>query len=268
MARQRTRSAWERAAYSVRVRLRLLAGDERILPDFLILGLPKCGTTSLYADLCRHPGVAPALRKEIYYFTGRFRNGERWYRAHFPRSAERDRALAAGRALVTGEATPNYFGNATARDRIRAALPDARFIVLFRSPAARAYSYHQHRSRRGVETRPFAEAVEAEGFGDSPTGPYLGGGLYARDLRPWLGQFPREQFLLLNAEAYFRAPEPTLERVHAFLGLPHCPAPAQPRLNAGAYPPADPALRQRLRDYFAPHNRDFFELIGEKWDWE
>jgi hypothetical protein len=79
----------------------VIAADRR-LPDFIIIGAQKGGTTSLYDYLTQHPDVEASVRKETHYFTFRYRYGARYFRAHFPRRR------ADGRATLTGEATPYY----------------------------------------------------------------------------------------------------------------------------------------------------------------
>ena len=76
---------------------RYLSADLRSMPDFVIVGAARSGTTSLYRWLGSHPDVAPAWKKEIHYFDEHYGRGMRWYRAHFPFRR---------RGRVTGEATP------------------------------------------------------------------------------------------------------------------------------------------------------------------
>src|SRR4051794_39950057 len=86
---------------AARVLVRRPTSSQRALPDFLIIGAQKSGTTSLYDYLCQHPQVRPAMTKEVHYFDFNFTRGTRWYRSHFP--------LGVGsRNWVTGEATPYY----------------------------------------------------------------------------------------------------------------------------------------------------------------
>ncbi len=63
---------------------RNLTSPLRTLPDFLIIGGQKCGTTSLYDFLIHHPGVIPATKKEIFYFSNNYEQGIHWYSSHFP----------------------------------------------------------------------------------------------------------------------------------------------------------------------------------------
>ena len=67
------------------VPLRTLDADRRSLPDFVILGAQRAGSTTLYRALVGHPQVRRALLKEIHYFDLNYERGLRWYRAHFPR---------------------------------------------------------------------------------------------------------------------------------------------------------------------------------------
>src|SRR5581483_4847486 len=115
------------------------------LPDFVILGTQRGGTTSLYRWLVSHPDVAPAMKKEVHYFDDHYHHGLRWYRAHFP-------VRRAGR--ITGESSPYMLFHPLAPERAAADLPDrTRFIVLLREPAESAISqYWQWRRRRLWET--------------------------------------------------------------------------------------------------------------------
>lgn len=116
----------------------------RIVPDFLVIGSRKCGTTSLYQYLSDHPCVLPAMSKEVFYFGDNYDRGERWYRRHFPLGVERRLwSWWRGSRVLTGEATPNYFNLHDAPDRVRALNADVRLIVMLRDPVAAAYSAYQ-----------------------------------------------------------------------------------------------------------------------------
>ena len=96
-----------RASLFVRRNLRLMNPEGRVLPDFLVIGAQKCGTTSLQRYLNEHPGVQPAFKKSIQFFSVTYDKGVDWYRAHFPHEDEMQGGPVNGRCL-TGEATPNY----------------------------------------------------------------------------------------------------------------------------------------------------------------
>src|SRR5687768_13237463 len=100
----------------------------RRLPDFLIIGAQRGGTTSLYRYLTEHPEIDPAVRKEIHFFSRHHEQGLDWYRAHFPRRDE---------SSLVGEASPNYLVHPDVPARVAAALPRVKLIALLRNPVDR-----------------------------------------------------------------------------------------------------------------------------------
>jgi hypothetical protein len=260
---------------------RVATGPFRVLPDFLIIGAPKCGTTSLYHYLVRHPSVEPAFRKEVRYFNKSFERGTSWYRAHFPAVPYRFavRAFTRRRVLV-GESTPLYLFDADVADRVRALLPAAKLIVLLRDPVERAYSGYQMEVRNGREKHSFIEAIEREadrlrregneGVGYKATNGgapewrsgYLARGMYADRLAEWFRLFPREQFFIVTSEDFFSDTNRVFAQVIDFLGI----EPWQPdqfkQYNAAKYSSMEPAARRWLIEYFTPHNERLYRLLG------
>lgn len=107
-----------------------VTADVRMRPSFLIAGAQRCGTTSLFRMLAKHPDVRPpAITKGIHYFdtADRYARGPRFYAAHFPL------ALGSG-PKVTGEASPYYIFHPLAAQRIAQELPGVKVIVLIRDP--------------------------------------------------------------------------------------------------------------------------------------
>jgi hypothetical protein len=265
--------------------LRVATSGIRVLPDFIIIGAQKCGTTSLYEYLAAHPAVAPAARKEVHYFDRGFRRGRAWYRAHFPTVPYRlvSEALTRQR-LVVGEASPMYLFHPQVPRRVRALLPDVKLIALLRDPVERAYSQYHHRARRGKEPLPFSDAVvrEADRIAAGLVGlqrdetyasrihrhvSYLARGIYADQLARWLRVFPREQLLILTSEEFFSDTPRVFSQVLEFLGLPPW-APAQfNAFNPGTYSDMEPSMRRWLVEYFAPHNERLYQLIGRDLGW-
>lgn len=265
-----------RTARAARLLGRAATAPLRALPDFIIIGTQKGGTSSLYAALAGHPRVAPAPRKEVHFFD-RHHRSLLPYRRNFPLRRR-------GRPL-SGEATPYYLFHPLVPERVRAAVPGVRLISLLRDPVERAYSHHAHETRLGFEELPFREAVEAEGrrlageeerLRRDPSyrshahrhHSYLARGVYVDQLLAWRRYFPAEQMLVLGSEALFEDPAGTLQKVLAFLGLEDPPALALPERNKGSYAaPLDPALRDRLRDYYRPHNERLYEYLGRDFGW-
>src|SRR5215210_506392 len=130
-----------------------------VLPDFLILGTEKGGTSTLYWTLCQHPLIEPATKKEVHFFDSRkwFEKDVRWYRSQFPALPPGD-----GPKTVTGEASPYYLLHPHTPRRAFVTVPEAKLIALLRNPVDRAYSAYRHKVRRGQETLSFEEALEEE----------------------------------------------------------------------------------------------------------
>lgn len=269
------------AAYRARLALNLLDAHQRTLPDFVIIGAQRSGTTSLFNTLARHPRVAPALRKEVHFFDIHYPKGLRWYRAHFVHQEQKERE-----GLLAGEATPYYLFHPLAPQRMAQHLPNARFIVLLRNPIDRALSHYHHIRRYGLEPLPtFEQAIAAEqerlkgqeelllsgGLSYSPAHQnfsYLARGIYAAQLRRWFQYFPKERFLILRAEDFFASPGQVWPDVLTFLGLEQWTPPRFPVEDRLLYSQIPSETRNRLREFFMPYNQELYALIGRDMGWE
>ena len=247
-------------------------------PNFVIIGAPKSGTTTLYHRMCRHPRILPALHKELFYFTGRnYAAGRFWYRRHFPTALER-------RGKITGEATPTYLFDPLAPPRARAEIPHAKLIVVLRNPIDRAYSEYHMRLKNHRESMTFEDALDCEerrvaGHWDLaardpshvPYGAlwhsYAGHGIYADALARWRGLFDPRRMLVLDSADLRSRGQQTLDSVFEFLGLEPCDV-GDENLNEMAYPPMAPSTRRRLADFFRPHNERLYEMLGRRFDWD
>jgi hypothetical protein len=241
----------------------------RQLPDFIIIGTQRGGTTSLYRYLTAHPDVGSALRKEVHFFDRYFEKGMNWYLAHFP---------VRGEAPVVGEASPYYLFHPHAPERARAVVPHARFIALLRNPIDRAYSHYQMRARKGLESLSFEDAIdkEAERLSSSADpasstwrhSSYIRRGLYLDQVERWMSVFPREQILIIKSEDFYSDPERVFLETLAYLGL----RPWSPRnfreYHLAEYPDMAPATRKRLAEYYAPYNQQLYTLLGRDLGWE
>ena len=258
----------------------------RALPDFLIIGAAKAGTTSLYAYLCAHPAVIEARRKEVNFFADNFGRGRGWYRTHFvttPYLAWR-RARQRQR-VITGEGTPFYMTHAAVPPRVASVVPDAWLVVVLRDPVDRAYSQYQHAVRLGQEALSFEDAIAAEparraqlverhGADAAQYVPefnfvsYVNLGLYADQLAPWLEVFPREQLLVVRSEDLFAEPRNVLREAFGFLGVGQWDAPHDFAVyNAGKRSGLEPATRAQLAAEFAEPNQRLSELLDMDFGW-
>ncbi len=244
-------------------------------PDFLIIGTQKGGSTSLYRYLTAHPKIRSAAIKEIHYFSYHHACSESWYRAHFAPSFWLN-----ARGLQTGEASVSHLHVPGAAQRVAAFAPDVKLIVMLRNPVARAFSHYQMSVKQGHETLSFREAVALEperlqterkllgddAFSHGPSHryhSYVLRGHYAEQLERWFAHFPREQFLVLSSESFFKNPEDTYHDALGFLDLPEIDLPSYRQLNraAEARPAFPPDLREQLEGYFAPHNARLEALL-------
>jgi hypothetical protein len=276
-----------RTYYYGRNQVARASGRGRLLPDFVIIGAARAGTTSLYSWLCQHPFVAPASRKEVNYFDYNYYRGEGWYRTHFPVAREREEFAAShGRPFLTGEASPAYMSHDWAPGRLARGLGDAKLLVTLRNPIDRAYSQFQLSRREGEEPfDSFAHAIAAEDerlepelartkadrrYKSWPIGcwSYKLRSRYAEQLERWFALFPREQFHILTLEDLAADPQRTLNAVDEFLGLAPHHYEGLKALHVATYDPVDPEVRAQLSEYFRPLNERLYELVGRDLGWE
>ena len=247
----------------------------RPLPDFLVLGAQKAGTTALYAYLRWHPGITGPSWKEVSFFDRHWWRGPAWYRGQFP--------LRTGSRLV-GEASPSYLFHPLAPERVRALVPEARLVALVRDPVARAYSHYQHEVALGREPLSFEDALAAEpertrgeeaklvadpkafsrAWWDHT---YVARGLYADQLERWLEVFPREQLLVVRSEDLGERPGETYAEILAFLGAAPHALREYPRIFGREYADMPPETRLTLAARFAEPNRRLEALLGRDLDW-
>jgi hypothetical protein len=274
-ARERLESAQDRLTTP-------LSGESRVgtLPDFVVIGARKCGTSTLYYLLTQHPQVERAVRKELHFFDNHFDRGVEWYQQCFPSPRWED-----GRKTITGEATPKYLFHPAVPERVATVIPQAKLIALLRNPVDRAYSHYHGEARHGRENRSFEEAVEAEkerllaeggeasghksgADNTSPPFGYLAGSIYVDQLQRWSMFFGEEQLLVLKSEDFFEHTAENLERILDFLGLPDWKPETLEARNEGTYSrDMDPETRRQLEEYFEPHNQRLYEYLGVNFGW-
>jgi hypothetical protein len=246
----------------------------RPLPDFLILGAQKAGTTALYAYLRWHPQITGPSFKEVSFFDRHYVKGERWYRAHMP----------VRRRSLVGEASPSYLFHPLAPERVAGMLPGARLIALLRNPVDRAFSHYQHEVALGREPLSFEDAVdredermqgELERMLRDPSYfslawwnyTYVARGRYAEQLERWFAAFPREQLLVLFTEELSADTAATYRRVLDFLGVTARDLESYPRIFDRDYADMNPGTRARLDKEFEDPNRRLASLLGRDLPW-
>lgn len=202
------------------------------LPNFIIAGAAKCGTTSLWHYLSQHPDVfLPRRRKELHHFAADAvranASGPGDSRAVEDLCATWDEYVSqfaeAGEQRAVGDVSPSYFAYPDSALEIRARLGNPRIVLILRDPVQKAFSQYSHLLRDGRETLPFWEALQAEperrakGYG--ALWRYVGGGRYAEPLARFIEVFGRDQILVLFFEDLVRDPAATMRQLFAFIGV-------------------------------------------------
>ncbi len=180
--------------------------DQGRLPDFIIIGAMKGGTTSLQAMLGAHPDIFVSREKELHFFTEAMNlgRGEAWYRRQF-----RTRARLCGEASPTYSAWPRHAGVA---ERMRALIPEARLIYCVRDPIDRALSQYRHALDAGRERRPIDEGILRE--------PFLRQSRYDTQMLRYLeAGWPEARIHVVQSEAMRTHRAETVAGVLAFLGV-------------------------------------------------
>ena len=221
------------------------------LPDFIIAGTQKGGTTWLEHNLNRHPQVCTP-RRQLHFFDREWDRGLDWYREQF---------ASCSRAPVIGEKTTEYLDtlhcDRTAQ-RIATTLPDVKLIFMLRDPVDRAISAVRHHVNSGLEKVPRdldrllhgdADLGEGKGFR------YLERGLYAQQIATFLHHIPAQNMLsIVLEEDVKRTPERTWSRVSEYLGLDPLPALALDR-KVNVLRLSRPALDASRLLYSVPYAR-------------
>lgn len=256
----------------------LVSSSLRTLPDFLIIGTKRGGTTSLWFALVGHPDVAPLFPpaqelKSAHYFDIHYERGINWYRSFFATTRwVRAHEKRTGRRAVTGEASPYYMFHPLAASRISKDLPKIKLIVSLRDPVERLWSHYHERLAGQTEMLGINEALDAEdrrlaGEADKiiagqpryysfhhDLSSYLARGRYLEHLSSYLVRFAPHQLLILRAEDYYSDQVGELSKLSTFLGIAPFGQSRQPahynRLPRSSMPEV---LRSRLVDYYRPH---------------
>lgn len=266
-----------------------------MLPNFLIIGAPRAGTTWIDKNLRDHPDVLMAATKEVHFFDRHYERGMEYYESHFRHWN--------GQAAV-GEATPAYLhGQFTSNDVPRLVhrhLPDVRLIASLRNPVERVYSeYWNVRAK----DRDNARLSFEEKIARRPE--FLREGLYYEQLQRYLELYPRERLLILFYEDLAADPDAFMRGIYRFLGVDpdfrssfadvkvnravgkkylarsrllwlgtqlltrmrlHGAAELVQKLNAPKVPTMHPETRRRLVEFYRPHNEKLAQLTGRNLD--
>jgi Sulfotransferase domain len=245
------------------------------LPDFIIGGAPRSGTTWLYELLARHPDVwmAKPLKPEPKFFLvdHMYAKGLSFYADTWFAGARPDQRA--------GEKSTDYLESAVAAERIARDLPHVRLVFILREPADRAYSNYLWSRMNGIETDSFenALALEEERERTLPERwkfarpfSYFSRGLYADLLQPYFARFRDDQILVVKFEDIITSPASLAVRVQSFIGVDARPDDAaglgviNPSLKEG--PPVAAETFHALLGRYAEPNRRLAEMLGDRFE--
>jgi hypothetical protein len=268
--------------YFIKFSINFIYSRKRTRPSCLILGTQKGGTTSLSYYLNQNPNTAKAIKKEIGYFNQFSLKNSLWYQTHFPL-----RSTAHNKFIF--DATPDYLVHPLAPQRVFNLYPDMKFIILLRNPIDRSYSHYFHRIRNFREKRGFDEVIhellqstpidpfyEAINKKHDPDGDYqyyfynyLERGKYVEQLERWFEYFPREQFLILNSEYFYKNTTASLKQICNFVGIEYWIDTELKAKNKGEKESKmNSEIREILANYYNPYNEKLYQLLGVNYRWE
>ncbi len=269
----------------------------QMLPNFIVIGSQKAGTTSLYRVLSRHPEIFMPEKKELNFFfrQGEYEKGISYYEEYFE--------AAPARAKTLGEASPGYICHPEAAARIAFHMPNVKLILTVRNPVDRAYSQYWSDRRHLSQSLSFEEAVEHHletSYEPGRVG-YFSRGVYAPYIREYLEHFDRSQLLILSFDELRNRPTDFYHRCFEFLGvdpafddpaITHAHNPSStwdnpaynffirhpgvtrwlPKRGRGLlfkgkrrvieYPPMHAEVESKLLDFYEPWNSELSKLLG------
>ena len=259
-----------------------LTSSFRVLPDLLVIGAKRCGTTSLYEYLGQHPCIKKSSHDNIGFFNDNFHLGIDFYKSFFPTIFEKKKVIQKNKKFMTYDVTPFYIYHEKAPQRIHQILPNSKLIVILRNPIDRSYSnYCMGDPREKRKKKTFEEVIVDEKkilnkINKNNTDEYynfvhssmLARGFYAEQLENWFKIFPKDQILIIKSEEFATETNKIMNNIFDFLGLPHYNIHDDSKKNKNHYEVMKKETRIDLIEFFRPYNEKLYSLIGRNFNWE
>lgn len=178
------------------------------LPNLIIIGAQKCGTTGLHCYLGLHPQISMSRDKELNFFIRQrnWHNGIEWYKSNFT-----------GKARIHGESSPSYTNYpffSGVPERMYSVVPEAKLIYILRDPIDRIISHYVHQYADRLENRTIVDALT-----DLDNNPYICRSKYYMQLGQYLNYFPKTNILIITQEDLYSHHQQTLQQVFRFLNV-------------------------------------------------
>ncbi len=222
------------------------------LPDFLIIGALKCGTSTISAYLKAHPQINLVEKEggEFHFFdTQRYQYGKSYYQSHFTELTK-----------IQGEKTPRYIFDQSCHIKMAKVVPQAKLILILRDPVYRAYSHWNHfnfdPTKKNWIARTFEDALKLK-----PQ--ILERGHYIDQIEHLLRFYQREQLHIIILEHFLQDIQKGSAQLFNFLELPPHSLATSYQANARTYQTTMQSETQAsLKTYYANYNQRLFNFLG------
>lgn len=238
------------------------------LPDYLVLGECKCGTSSIYSYLTQHPQILKTYgngldnylgTKELRFFDRYYDKGLDWYASRFPDTQPDE---------ITGECASVYFGRTISLYRIKKDIPHVKTIVLLRNPVDRLYSHYCHKQKWipnwGNQYSSFEHFITSAYEEDN----YLiEKGIYITMLSKWFKEFPG-QVMVVESESLFNDSQNTCNLIFDYLGIKQFELESFKKLNNSSISIINPTAKEILQEFYRPYNEELYSFLGYRMSWD
>ena len=262
-----------------------ITGFIRVIPDFLVIGAKRCGTTSLYQHLSEHPCISRSPHDNIGFFNENYHLGINWYKSLFPTVFYKKKMESKNKQCLFFDVTSTYMEEELTAKNVYEVNPNQKIIVILRNPVDRAYSHYHVNVKEKSEKRSFEDAVfeemnriKSERIIQNKNKNlrvftpnnihYLKKGFYALQLKSWFKIFPREQILVLSTEEFQEDQNLIYKKIFDFLNIPNMKIKSTEKMEKGNYISMKHDTRNLLLDYFRQYNHELFEFINSEFDWK
>jgi hypothetical protein len=278
--------------FSLKIFFRNSTSTFRVLPNFIIIGSGRAGTTALYTYLIQHPSIFAASTKnnesvsDLHFFEYMTSDKISWYKSHFPTKFTKNfHNLKYKNNFVTGEYTSTYMYNRNVPKRISKLLPDVKLIIILRNPVNKAYSTYSQQYHFNEYSSSFEDTIQAEfkrmelcktnpelytknpDFDSHVVTNLIRHGMYSEYLEEWIKFFPKNQFLIIDSEELKNSTQETVNKVFNFLNVfPHKISNLS-KVNVGKYSPLDKKSKDLLSKFYKPYNEKLNNLLDTKFEW-
>jgi len=255
----------------------------RLLPDFIVIGAKRCGTTSLYHYLGLHPRIKRSSHDHLGFFDDNFHLGLQFYRSFFPTIFGKRYAKFRKRKYLTYDVTSTYIYEPRIASRIFEKIPHVKIIAILRNPIDRAYSEYNENENTLKTGATFEDRIKEEitmlekiavetGSKEYDASviqkSVIAKGFYADQLKIWFKLFSKENILILTTEDFASNANVVFNTIFKFLDLESFTISNPKKLRRGTYVKLNNETRARLVEIYKSKNLEFYNMIGKDLEWE